>query len=44
MPGELTQGTGTGGKVRLTFAGELASGGSQALVAGDTLVVRYWVQ
>jgi len=32
------------GKVRLTFAGAIATGGEQALVAGDVLTLRYWVR
>ena len=44
LPSEFVQSSGTAGKVRLSFAGALASGGQQALVAGDTLVVRYWVE
>lgn len=44
LPSEFTQSSGTAGKVRLSFAGALASAGAQALVAGDTLVVRYWVE
>ena len=44
LPSEFTQSSGTAGKVRLSFAGALATGGQQALVAGDTLVVRYWVE
>jgi hypothetical protein len=43
LPSEFTQSSGTAGKVRLSFAGALATGGQQALVAGDTLVVRFWV-
>ena len=44
FPSELVQSSGTGGKVRLTFAGALAADGEEALAAGDTLVVRYWVE
>ena len=44
FPSEPVKSSGTGGQVRLTFAAALAAGGDQALVAGDTLVVRYWVE
>jgi hypothetical protein len=32
---------GSGGVTRITFAGDLATGGNAALVAGDILQIKY---